>query len=197
MKWNKSVLHFPVVIELYVFLLHFWVEWWWWWWWFCLLFCDILCVWYLVCGMNLFWLSHDYQNNSPLIRQIWEWCFLIHSSCLAELFQTNWFLGLIKSFAWFLSSVLPHPRVWVSLLWSNRRPLTPEGRSWWGTKWLTLVGGSSPREWWISESWTNRPRSSTTSSKIPAHSPVYTDFEGCAVTAIPLKLQKKSTSSLF
>lgn len=54
----------------------------------------------------------------------------------------------------------------------DRRPSTPGGRWWWGTKWLTPAEESSPRGWWTSESWTNRPRSSTTSSKSPAYSHV-------------------------
>lgn len=75
-------------------------------------------------------------------------------------------LGFNQQFCFILSPVLSDKCVWV---WPNRRPLTPEGRWWWGTKWLILVGESSPRGWWTSESWTNRPRSSTTSSKSPAY----------------------------
>ncbi len=75
------------------------------------------------------------------------------------------FVGFVSFCHWFYKMNL---FMCEFLLWPNRKPLTPDVRWWWETRWLTLVGGSSLREWWTSESWTNRPRSSTTSSKIPA-----------------------------
>lgn len=142
------------------------------------------------------WISYNLILKN-LIRQIWEGCILIYSSCLAEILQKKKekFLGLINRVVSFCHQFYQISMFGsVSLLWPNRRPLTPEGRWQWGTKWLTLVGGSSPRGWWTSESWTNRPRSSTTSSKTPARSLVDSDSVWCDVDNS--QLVKKCSSLL-
>lgn len=168
-----------MAVELYFSLFHF--EWsgveWWWWWRCCLLICDILCfmipgVWIGLHIMYCTWII-TIENNSSLIRQIWK---KMHSY-LQQLpggnssYKLFIFLGLISGFVSFCHQFYQINMFGcVSLHWPNRRRLTPGGRRRWGTKWLTPVGGSSPRGWSTSESWMNRPKSSTTSSKIPAYS---------------------------